>query len=299
MGIKNWTTKTKQIKRGESGISDHSRYLLSNDEQAHEKTNIIHLGGSPDAIIGQYEARRRDRQEKGLRGGGVRNLATSFVMSLPKDIGHPTPEQWKSILKPVFVKLAQATDLDPKDLAKSCFAVVHDESQSGKQSHCHLLVSNIINKEHQKKITQRIATQAVKDGFNIGVRNTLKIDHRNYKPERTGVKDKDIWLYRKEKAEEEKNAAISERKRTNEQGRLLQKVGKVFKSYGNTLAKWFETQDEKTEQILIKKMQRQISASIEYGATEEMLEQFKTANKEAEDRKKKKTGLNFPKPPAP
>jgi hypothetical protein len=46
-------------------------------------------------------------------------------------------------------------------------------------------------------------------------------------------------------------------------------------------------------------MQRQISASIEYGATEEMLEQFKTANNEAEQKKKRKTGLNFPHPPAP
>lgn len=296
--LKNWTVKTKQIKRGVNGLADHSSYLRDPDRPAHQQTKIEVLHGSPKSIVLAYDQRRKQRQLDGKRGGGVRNLATSFVLSLPKDIPQPTAIEWKKMMDIVVEELSEAIEEKAEDMAKQSFIVLHQE-EGEKNSHVHFLAGNIVNGEFNKKITQYAGTHAVKTGFNKAVKAVMGVDNYEYIPKQKNVKDKPLWAIRKERNKEIERKAEEEREKTMQVGKKLVKVKKVFKSYANTLATWFDTEDEKKQQRLVKKMQKQINSAFDYKATEEQLKQFKDAAERAERDKKKKTGLNFPKPPSP
>lgn len=156
------------------------RYLVDEKAPSHKQTNIIdlHFGNE---LVDAYDKRRAERQRLGIRGGGVRNYATSFIVSLPDDLGHPDKKTWRNILKTVLLKVAEANGLDPKTLAKHSRAVIHDERKSGKNSHIHLVVSNIIDKKTVKGITQNKTLWAMKCGFNEAVKRFVGVDYKHYK----------------------------------------------------------------------------------------------------------------------
>jgi len=189
MAIKNFTVKTKQVKKKSGGLDRMLRYLVDEKAPSHKQTNIIdlHFGNE---LVDAYDKRRAERQRLGIRGGGVQNYATSFIVSLPDDIGHPDKKTWRNILKTILIKAAEANGLDPKTLAKHSRAVIHDERKSGKNSHIHLVISNIIDKKHIKGITQHKTTWAVKHGFNEAVKRLLGVDHHYYKTEKQRQKEK-------------------------------------------------------------------------------------------------------------
>lgn len=189
MAIKNFTVKTKQVKKKSGGLDRMLRYLVDEKAPSHKQTNIIDLHFGDD-LVDAYDKRRAERQRLGIRGGGVQNYATSFIVSLPDDIGHPDKKTWKNILKTIIIKTAETNGLDPKTLANHSRAVIHDESKSGKNSHIHLVVSNIIDKKHIKGITQNKTTWAVKHGFNEAVKRFLGVDYQHYKTKKQQSKEK-------------------------------------------------------------------------------------------------------------
>ena len=216
MAIKNWIVKTKQIKKKSDGLINHYNYLFDKNRPSHATTNIVDLNNSPNKlinIINEYEGRQAERKKNGIRGGGVSNLATSFVMSLPKDIDQPTTEQWKKIISVSLREMAKDLKMDLKTLQKNSVVVLHDESlNNDKSSHVHILTSNIIDGQVFKPLSQLKATYAMKNGFNKGVKQVLGVDNLKYEPETQGVKDKPLWLARNEKLKKMKKEILKDKK---------------------------------------------------------------------------------------
>lgn len=194
MAIKNFTVKTRQVKKGKAGLNRQLRYIHDQNRPSHKHTIIKPLL-SGSKLVNAYDERREMRMKLHLRGGGVSNHATRFIIALPSEYGHPTADQWKRILAEIVTSVAEINGLDRRELAKHCEAVLHDESQSGKNSHIHLVMSNIINCTVIKGITQYRTTHGIKMAFNRAVKKVLKVDHRfhvpkNPKPKTSGRKKK-------------------------------------------------------------------------------------------------------------
>lgn len=184
MAIKNFLVKTKQVKQKGAGLERQLRYIHDDKAPSHKHTEITPLLHGKK-LLGAYDERRLDRQMKGLRGGGVVNRATRFIISVPNTIAHPTTKQWQEILRECVREVAKVNDIPLMKLADHCEAVIHDESRSGKHSHIHLVVSNIIDKQYVKGITQKKTTYGIKTAFNRAVKSVLKVGPRQYLPEKT------------------------------------------------------------------------------------------------------------------
>lgn len=200
--LKNWIVKTKQIKNCEKGFTNHVEYLADNSRASHHYTKVNVLNDNAKEILSAIEKRKEKRRKNGLRGGGISNYCTSFIMTIPRDIEQPTPEDWKKILNITYKAIANEIGTDAATIKQHSYAVLHDESSSpDKPSHVHLLVSNVINDVYQKKITQYAVTHTVKRALNDGIRTTVGEDNYKYTPRRRQKYNKPQWVIRLEKAD--------------------------------------------------------------------------------------------------
>lgn len=200
--LKNWLVKTKQIKNKSTGLARHVEYLKDKNRSSHKYSNITILNDGAGAILDEVEKRQLYRSQNGIRGGGVRNYATSFVMSLPRDIKQPKPEEWRKIALYAVKQVAQANGLDFNELRKISHIVLHDESSSpDKASHVHLLIGNVMDNKVIKGITQFRSTHAVKKSFNYSVNRLLNEDNNKYTPKKRRGKDLPLHVARAEKAQ--------------------------------------------------------------------------------------------------
>lgn len=200
--LKNWIVKTKQIKNKDKGFLNHVEYLTDQKRPSHHYTKIKVLNDNAANILKAVEERQCDRRSKGIRGGGVSNYCTSFILSLPTDINQPNSREWKKILHEIYKGISDEVGLPASVIREHSFAVLHDESQApDKCSHVHLLVANVICKSYQKKITQRSVTYAVKQSLNQGVLKTVGECNYAYKPRKKQRYNKPAWTVRLEKAQ--------------------------------------------------------------------------------------------------
>ena len=198
MATPNWVVKTKQLKK--NNLYNHINYLTDKSRSSHFYTKIHVLTDNANNIVKSIECRQQARKKAGVRGGGIQNAATVFIMSLPREIPLNS-RQWSKILHLTYRNIAKATELSLKEIREHSFAVLHDESESpDKCSHIHLVVSNVINEKMQKKITQKCTTHTVKMAFNEGVKATVGIDNLDYTPKRRQNKNRPQWVVQKEKA---------------------------------------------------------------------------------------------------
>lgn len=198
--IKNWLVKTKQIKNKSSGFIRHAQYLRDNKRPTHKHTRIKVLNDGARAILEQVENRTQYRRQNGIRGGGVRNYATSFVLSLPKTVKQPTPNQWRKIGLYAVKKVAEAIGEDFAELRKISHIVLHEEPTEDKKNHIHILVGNVLNNKVIKGVSQFKATHAVKKSFNYSVKRLLNEDNNDYIPVNPNAKDLPLHVARAEKA---------------------------------------------------------------------------------------------------
>lgn len=224
--LKNWIVKTKQIKKGEKGFKNHVNYLVNGDRVSHVGTDITVLNDASEAILNEVDNRTLHRQENGLRGGGVRNLATSFIVSLPTDIKQPNEEEWKQIGLYGIKKIAEKLEIDYKDLKKISHIVLHHEKD--KPSHIHVLVGNVLDNEVIKGVSQFKATHEFKKSVNYSVKQLLNEDNNNYVP-KSKSKALPGWLYKSNKA---------------------LKIMEEFSDFKKSLGQWFDNLKEQKNNFL-------------------------------------------------
>lgn len=196
--IKNWLVKTKQIKKKKDGFINHYNYLLDAKKASHKNTNIYVLEEGGNNILNEIEKRKEYRKKNSLRGGGISNYATSFVLSLPKDIKQPNKEEWKKIGLYGVKQIAKELNIDFKKLRKISHIVLHEEKNSNKNNHIHILIGNVLDNKQIKGLTQHKSTYALKKSFNYSVMKLLNEDNLKYIPKSKG-KNLPLHLAREEK----------------------------------------------------------------------------------------------------
>lgn len=250
--IKNWTVKTKQIKKKnrvkrkgkadkviKSSAFKYASYLLNQNAKSHYSTNIVDLNDSPKRLVEiekQFLNRKIYRQANGLRGGGINCEATSFVLSLPKDVKQPTHSEWRKIAARVIRSLESTTGISAKDLWNQSVIVLHEEPSDAKNNHLNIMIGNVHDNEFCKALTQHKSTYAVKKTFNEEMMR-LGVDHKKYTPNKTKTRDKPLYIARAEKLKEQeeiikiKNNDLNH-KRTN-LDILKQEVEYLIESFKN------------------------------------------------------------------
>ncbi|MCW8834024.1 MAG: hypothetical protein OQK09_13235 [Colwellia sp.] len=205
--LKNWLVKTKAIKTSFGHIS----YLSNPNAKSHKSTRIVVLRDCAKTIINANDKRAEFRKENKVKGAyRVKNEATSFILSIPRDITQLSDEQWKKLSDHVLNQLWQhvnkkieinnkknlisnlkrphkkqpiLNNISMSDFAKHCHVVLHDESANpDNKNHLHIIVSNIINNDVIKPITQLGATYNIKQSFNYAMKKLVNEDHMNYTP---------------------------------------------------------------------------------------------------------------------
>lgn len=205
--LKNWLVKTSQIRTSFGHIS----YLSNQNAKSHDATRIVVLKDGAKSIINANDKRAEFRKENKLKGAyRVKNEATSFILSIPRDITQLSDKQWtilsKYVLQELLLHLNHKIDkqnekystanlsstkkkqpilqnISEEEFFKHCHVVLHDESASSdKKNHLHIIVSNIMNNEVIKPITQTGATYNIKQSFNYAMKKLVNEDHMKYQP---------------------------------------------------------------------------------------------------------------------
>lgn len=241
--IKNWVVTTKQIKKKEKGFINHINYLVDKNKPSHFHTEFIILNDKARNILNEFDARKTYRKENSLRGGGVSNYATSFVLNIPKSLDpQPTADDWKVIAKHAIKAIAEANNLDYKKVLSLSHCVVHDESKGSKNSHLNLTVSNVFDNEVVKGISQLKTDYAVKQSFNKSVKKTLGHDNNDYIPNEPN-KNVPLHVARAEKATKIEDKIKLLKITYNHIKNDIQTWGKTF------LAEMFKISEKRAEKI--------------------------------------------------
>lgn len=229
--LKNWFCKVQQIKKKSS--AKHIAYLLNKKHPSHEATKITELklkyaNGNLIENLEFYEAekkRKQDRIAKGLRGGGVVNIATSFVFNLPHQFGHGTVETWEKVYKDIIKAIAAEINIAPAVVAKHSFCVLHDESENAdkdKSSGLHLLISNIIENNHVKALTQYRVLNAVKSQLDKSYMKHFNADRKTYTVVNPGQANMPLPIARAKKILEKAQVKL------NKADELVEKSQNIF-----------------------------------------------------------------------
>ncbi len=91
--------KKSETARKNSSIKNAIKYLLDENHKNHYHTKITDLNDAHivlNNMLNQVDLRKDKRKDLGS-GGNIINIASSFVLSLPADLYHPTAEEWERI----------------------------------------------------------------------------------------------------------------------------------------------------------------------------------------------------------
>jgi len=239
--LKNWLVKTKQIKNKEKGFINHINYLSDEKRSSHYYSKIVILNNTASNILKAFDDRKAYRQKNGLRGGGVSNYATTFIMSLPRDIKQPNELEWKKISAHLVKDLAEANNIEVDKMKEHCHIVLHDESSSdNKPSHIHVVVSNVIDNQVIKSISQYKSTDTVKKSFNRSVKAVIGVDNNKYQPKQENVTKMPYWAFRQQiakKAERYIKAGLKAKELIAESEKA-KKIIEIYDSVKSSFVNW-------------------------------------------------------------
>ena len=106
--------ETKKSNR--NTLENAVKYLLNDKHNRHALTNITDLGNARlvrDNILDEYDLMREKH------GKGVSNVASSFCLSIPADLYHPSVEEWEKIYNSTIENFVNRVnkDLEKKEKA--------------------------------------------------------------------------------------------------------------------------------------------------------------------------------------
>lgn len=206
MAIKNWTVRTKAVTGGSGGVAAYGRYL----EDAHHRNHrgkteaITPVAGDWRRLTAEQTLRASQRtaeaQARGRGGRPVETLAQSFVISLPAEL-RPTPKQWRAITRDVVKAIQSKLPVDQAIAgAGDVFVNAHENVRN---PHLNIVIGKLsATGEIRKKITQKAVLSAVKTAVNAAVVRELGVDHSEYVPRRSGLRNMEKWQYEQELAKE-------------------------------------------------------------------------------------------------
>lgn len=287
--VKSWRVTSYNINNGHRGMTGVSSYNCDYEQKhknhkASKCDRVFKVFGNPERVVAiaarECEAVNYKNIMNGKGGRPISEFGRQFEFSFPKGKEPKTDEEWRVLAREALILIAKRIGISKEDLAKHSFATVH---MNKKNPHMDLVVSKAINGKIHSKLNSDYLSNSLRAMSNA-VMLKLGADFGTYEPVSKGRRQK--W----QKEQEEAKKALEE---TQEEKKRITSISKVFKSYAKTLALWFESQEEKEELKLSKKMQKQVNDVVDYGAGMEELEEFKKASELAEAKKNKKTNINF------
>lgn len=206
MAIKNWTVRTKAVTGGSGGVAAYGRYLEDENHRNHRgKTEAITpVSGDWRRLTAEQALRASQRtaeaQARGRGGRPVETLAQSFVVSLPAEL-RPTRKQWLAIARDVVKAIQSKLPVDQAIAgAGDVFVNAHENVRN---PHLNIVIGKLsATGEIRKKITQKAVLSAVKTAVNAAVVRELGVDHSEYVPRRSGLRNMEKWQYEQELAKE-------------------------------------------------------------------------------------------------
>lgn len=206
MAIKNWTVRTKAVTGGSGGVAAYGRYLEDTNHRNHRgKTEAITpVSGDWRRLTAEQALRASQRtaeaQARGRGGRPVETLAQSFVVSLPAEL-RPTRKQWLAIARDVVKAIQSKLPVDQAIAgAGDVFVNAHENVRN---PHLNIVIGKLAeNGEIRKRVTQKAVLSAVKNAVNAAVVRELGVDHSEYVPRRSGLRNMEKWQYEQELAKE-------------------------------------------------------------------------------------------------
>ena len=291
--IKNWVVKVEQIKV--DSIDRHKTYLLNKKHENHLESDIkkVFYGEKFDTA---FEYRKKLLAESGKPDrSSYKNYATSFVFGPPGDFTI-TDEQAEQITHQVAIGLAKVLGLKTnpqlENLKKHLVCVLHNEKKP-KNSHFHLLVSNVIDGQFRKELTQHKAKFAIQKALDVQYKNRFGLDRKTYQPNPENIgKNTPLWKKRMEKHQSELNKVfmvwLSDTvKRYKKRFTDAMEQPKPAKSFLTSIGNAFKsvlTAKDKPEPEQIKNAEKVVQLAVETHKTAQQSEikSFLTAIKEHE-----------------
>ncbi|WP_146146584.1 hypothetical protein [Photobacterium leiognathi] len=181
--MKGWTVRTEVVKNKAEGLAKREFYLTDKDHSNHKNTSaIIELLGSEKTVehianfVYRYNKCKTLNQEKGRK---VESFAVEFTLNLPK-IYSPTLKQWTLIVEHCLADIANACNIEKKELINISRAVLHQQEKKG--DHIHLLVGKVtVDNIYLRNLQRKCVTNAVKESFNMATKKYCGIDWVYYR----------------------------------------------------------------------------------------------------------------------
>jgi len=212
--MKNFFLKQARKHNTIKKMTNHIEYLIDNNRKAHYDTQIYSItddvNSNHRSMVRELESHDKHKKENG--GGRASQATTTYILSLPEDLIHPTDEQWKEIYNQTIdnfcefinenqqrkedigftgsnekyrksIEQYNAIRLDSDTFKRNSVAVVHNESNAQeKASHVHIITSNVQNGQYLKMLNQTAGQSFIKKSYDKAVKNVLGLDPLKYIP---------------------------------------------------------------------------------------------------------------------
>lgn len=248
--MKNFILKQSRKHNTITKIKNHIDYLLNENTASHYKSKIHSLTENVKETYKRiyFENEKYISHQKENGGGRPPEASTTYVLSMPEDLIHPTNEQWNDIYNRTienfcnFINENQqrkenegldhikeknraniakynAIRLDPETFKNNSVAVVHNEEDNFEESsHLHIITSNIQNGNYLKMLNQTAGQNYIKKAYDKAILDTLKLKPQDYIPKCDRLDEEE-----KNKLDIEDKQQFEERMKNNPQYKTSEK----------------------------------------------------------------------------
>lgn len=231
-------------------VKNHIDYLLNENTVSHYKSKIHSLTDDVKETYKRiyFENEKYISHQKENGGGRPPEASTTYILSMPEDLIHPTNEQWNDIYNRTienfcnFINKNQqrkenegldhikeknraniakynAIRLDPEMFKNNSVAVVHNEEDNFEESsHLHIITSNIQNGNYLKMLNQTAGQNYIKKAYDKAIFDTLKLKPQDYIPKCDRLDEEE-----KNKLDLEDKQQFEERMKNNPQYKTSEK----------------------------------------------------------------------------
>lgn len=186
--MKGWTVRTEATKNGSKGVAGREVYLSNTKHPNHRNTERIQQIFGNDRTMSDIsyagESYAAKQAAKGKGGRPPSSYAIEFTLNLPKGY-RPDDTQWRKIVEHCLKETAKACGIEPKQLANTSRAILHQQKQDGSKQgtgdHCHIVIGKFTQDgTYLRNLQRKTVTAKMKQSFNAAVKHYCGYDWTEY-----------------------------------------------------------------------------------------------------------------------
>lgn len=319
--MKGWTVRTEATKNGSKGVASREVYLSNTKHPNHRNTERIQpiFGGdrtmSNISYAGESYAAKQKANGKG--GRPPSSYAVEFTLNLPKGY-RPDDKQWRKIVEHCLKETAKACGIEPKQLANTSRAILHQQKQDGSKQgtgdHCHIVIGKFTQDgTYLRNLQRKTVTAKMKQSFNAAVKHYCGYDWTEYaktlqEQKYPNKRPAPTWKVRAAKEREEierQQAALDEQARSlvgkareleilesgiEDKLNEVRQIERLKSNFSNQAKKWleaFKQEDLKQQNRQRNRMERTIGELGAFSVSEEDYQFIESLTKQINSRSDK------------